>query len=165
MISFIIVVISLFLDVVILNNISFLVGELTIFTPLLTFTSIILIYSLYRKNKLLYLSICFFVGVIYDFVCTNLLFFNGLIFLLCGLLVIIFYKNIGFGYIKIILIVGILIILYEVIGAVIINILGYYNISISDLFYKISHSLILNLIYGEVVFIILKFSPNKININ
>ncbi len=154
MISIIIIIIGLFLDVVILNNISFLVNDLTIFTPLLTFTSVILIHSFYYKRNLLYLSVC-----------TNMLFFNGILFLLVGIFVLYFSKNIGVDYIKIVILVCFLIICYEGVSALIISLLGLVNISLDDVIYKIGHSLVLNLIYAELLFIVIKFLPKKININ
>ena len=51
--------------------------------------------------------------------------------------------------------------LYEVSVAGLITIFNIVPMSIERLFYKISHSLILNLIYGEIVFLIIRLLPNK----
>ena len=55
-----------------------------------------------KKDKKKYLTYSFVVGIIYDLLYTNLLFLNGLIFLVLGLLITVLYQNIGNNYLKII---------------------------------------------------------------
>ncbi len=168
MLSLIIIVIFFLLDGILTNFLGYLPGDLTYFTPLLTLTSLIVIYPLYRKKEKQYFITCFILGLLYDLFYTNLLFFNALLFLLCGLLIKFIYKYIDYSFIKIILITILVISFYEIVTAVIILIFNLVPITISRLFYKISHSLILNVLLSSITYLIIKALPKKykkININ
>ena len=160
-ISSIIFVISFFLDGILTNYLPYMVSDLSLFTPLLTVTSLVIIYPLLRKEKKKYLIFSFAAGVIYDLFYTNLLFFNGFIFLVLALLIIKLYEFFGTGYLKILFHVLIIIILYEVLTVFLIIIFSLVPMNIDKLLYKISHSLLLNLIYTEIVYFILKKVPKK----
>lgn len=160
-VSSIIFIISLFLDGILTNFLPYMVSDLSFFTPLLTVISLVIIYPLLKKDNKRYLIFSFVAGVIYDLFYTNLLFFNGFIFILLGLLIIKLYEIFGPGYIKILFHVLIIIIIYEVLVSLLIIIFNLVPMSIDKLLYKISHSIILNLIYVEIVYFILKIIPKK----
>ena len=90
--SIVILIISLLLDGIINNNIPYI--NLSLFTPLLTLISIIVIYPLYKKEDNKYLITIFITGIIYDLLYTNLLFYNGVLCVLLGLLNIYINKKI-----------------------------------------------------------------------
>ena len=79
-VSIIILLISLILDGILTNFLPYLVGDLSIFTPLFTLTVIFLIYPLFRKKELDYFILVFITGIIYDLLYTNLLFFKAFLF-------------------------------------------------------------------------------------
>ena len=139
MIALLIMIISLILDGLLSNYLPYLVNDLSIYTPLFTLISIFIIYPLYRKKEKLYFIHIFSLGILYDLLYTNLLFFNGVLFIIIGLVIKYIVKNYELGFIKIILYMIIIITLYD----------------------KISHSLILNILYGEIMFLILKIIPKK----
>lgn len=161
LVSNIIVIVSLILDGILTNFLPYMVSDLSIFTPLLTVVSLVVIYPFFKKDKKKYLTYSFIVGIIYDLLYTNLLFFNGLIFLVVGLLIIILYQNIGNNYLKIILNIVLVIISYELLTVLVIFCFNLVPLTLDKVIYKISHSLLLNIIYGEVIYLILKKIPKK----
>ena len=159
MISLIIIIISLLLDGY-LNNIlpSFI---LSLFTPMLTLISVIIIYPLFKKNNKRYLITIFITGIVYDLLYTNLLFYNGVLFLLLGLLNIYINKKIQVNYLTIILIILLNIVVYILLNSLILYICNITNISIMKIIYVLTHSIILNFIYGYLLFIIVRRLSNK----
>ena len=168
MLSIIIIIISLILDGILSNFLPYMVNDLSLFTPLLTIVSFIIIYPFYRKKRKQYFLMTFFVGIIYDLLYTNLLFFNALLFLAVSLFIHLIYKNLEVNYFNIIIYIVLIIIVYESIQYLIFIIFNLIPVDISKLIYKISHSLLLNIIYTELLFIIVNLLPKKfkkININ
>ena len=162
-VSIILIVISFCLDGILTNFLPYEVGNLSLFTPLTTLVCLLVLYNLFHDNHKdrQYLIMSAIVGFLYDLFYTNLLFFNCLLFLLLAYLNIIFYKQFGDGYIKILVNVLVMIILYELLTAICIISLNLVPMSIERILYKIGHSLIFNLIYAEVLYIILKLIPKK----
>ena len=67
----------------------------------------------------------------------------------------------GDNYLKILLQILVIIIIYEISFALLIALFNLVPMTIERVLYKISHSLILNLIYGEVLYVIIKALPKK----
>ena len=168
MLAIIILVIAFLLDGILTNYLSFLPGDLTIFTPLLTLTALLIIYPLYRKKEKKYYLTVIIVGLLYDLFYTNLLFLNAILFLICGLVIKVIYKYVDFSFIKSILLTILIITIYESLFALVIVIFNLVPMSLERLVYKISHSLLLNIIFADVCYLIIKFIPKKykrINLN
>lgn len=161
MIPLIIIIISLILDGVLTNFLPFLVNDLSLFTPLLTLVSIFIIYPFFRKKESRFYLILFIVGIIYDLLYTNLLFFNAILFLVTGLLTKVIYKNFEINFLKIMIYSVILITTYEILTALIILIFNLVPITIPKVIYKISHSVLLNIVYIEILYLIIKLIPKK----
>ncbi len=153
------IVISVLLDGIVNNIIPFI--NLSIFTPLLTLMSIIIIYPLYIKKKKEYLITIFVTGIIYDLLYTNQLFLNAIVFLIIGLIIIYLYKKITINYISILLFSLIIIILYIAITGLILLIFNVVPVNSSKILYIIKNSILLNLIYSEILFFIMKKIPKK----
>ena len=168
MIPIIIMIISLLLDGLLTNYLPYIPNDLSLFTPLLTVVSIFIIYPFYRKKEKKYYITLFILGIVYDLFFTNLLFFNSLLFLLIGLVSRIINKNYEITFIRLIIYIPIIIILYESTTALIIFIYQLVPITIDKVIYKITHSLLLNIIYIEFIYLLLKIIPikyKKISIN
>ena len=166
MISIVIMIVSLILDGILSNFLPY--NELSLFTPLLTVVSIFLIYPFYKKKETKYFNILFILGILYDLFYTNLLFFNAAMFLIIGYVTKIIYKNLEISIIKLIIYLITVIIVYELATSTTIFIFNLVPITMTKVIYKITHSLLLNIIYGELVYIILKLIPKKykkMNIN
>lgn len=161
MIPYIIETISLLLDGILTNYLPFLGNDLSLFTPLLSVISIFLIYPFFRKEEKKYLMNIFIYGLIYDLFYTNLLFWNATIFLIIGLLTIFIYKNYEISFLKIIIPIIVIITSYELLNASIIWIFHLVPITFTKVIYKITHTLLLNIIYAEIIYLLLKIIPKK----
>lgn len=161
MISIVIIIISLLLDGLLTNYLPFLVNNLSLFTPLFTLISISIIYPFYRKKEKEYYSMVFIIGIIYDLCYTNLLFLNAIMFLIIAIVSKYIYKNFEITFFRLIVYTIIIITIYEFIIAGIIGILGLVPITIERIIYKITHSIVLNVIYVEIIYLILKLLPKK----
>ena len=161
MLSLIILLISFLLDGILSNFLAFLPNDLSLFTPLLTLTSIVIIYPLYRKKETKFFTTIVILGLLYDLFYTNLLFFNAILFFICGLVIKFIYKYIDYSFFKIILITILIISIYESLTALIIIIFNLVPMTLTRLLYKISHSLLLNVIYASFWYVIVKFIPKK----
>lgn len=168
MITTIIVLISLILDGLLTNYLPYLVNNLSFFTPMFTLVSLFIIFPFYRKNPTKYYIIVFIIGLIYDLLYTNLLFFNAILFLIIAIVSKYLYRNFEINYFKLIIYIVLIIAFYETLTALIILIFQLVPITVSKLIYKISHSLILNIIYAELIYLIINLIPErfkKISIN
>ncbi len=161
MIGIIIIIISLLLDGLLSNYLPFLVNDLSIFTPLLTLISISLLYPYYRKKEKYFFIIIFITGIVYDLLYTNLLFFNGLLFLLIAYISKLIYRTYEMDYYKLIIYLAMIITIYESATGLILFIFNLVPITFSRVIYKIIHSLLLNIIYGELLYLILNLIPKK----
>ncbi len=160
-ISLIIVIISLLLDGILSNFLPYLYTNLSIFTPLFTLVSIFMIYPFFKKKEKTYFILIFIVGIIYDLLYTNLLFFNGVLFITIGLLIKYIYKTYEITPLRLILYVIILITSYELLTSLVLLIYNVVEVTFYKVFYKIINSLVLNIIYSEIIYLIIKIIPNK----
>lgn len=168
MLPIIIVLISLLLDGFLTNILPYIVENLSLLTPSLTLISLLLIYPFYRKKEMKYTILILITGVIYDLLYTNLLFFNAILFYIDIRIMQYIYKNYEINYFTIIINTIIAITTYEVLQVIIISIYNLYPITLYSLVYKIKSSLLLNIIYAELIYFIISIIPRKyrkININ
>lgn len=161
LVSIIIMIISFILDGLLTNYLPYGVGNLSLFTPLTTIVALIIIYMFFYKNDRTYFIISFITGFIYDLFYTNLLFLNALLFLLIAFIISKIYKRVDFNFIWVFLSIILMIVIYETCFAIIITIFNLVPMSFERIIYKISHSIILNVIYGEVIYLITKLLPKK----
>ncbi|MBR5370427.1 MAG: rod shape-determining protein MreD [Bacilli bacterium] len=160
-ISLIIIIISILLDGIISNYLPYLYTNLSIFTPLLTLVSIFMIYPFFKKKERNYFIIIFIVGIIYDLLYTNLLFFNGVLFVVIGLLIKYIYKTYEITPLRLILYIIILVISYESLTGIILLIYNVVEVTFYKVFYKIINSLLLNIIYSELIYLVIRLLPSK----
>ncbi len=161
MIPYIIITISFFLDGILSNFLPYMEGDLSFFTPLITLVSIFLVEEFFDREDKKYYITAFVFGFLYDLFYTDLLFLNGFLFLFIAYVSKYIYKNERVDYVRICFYLIFIICLYELSVAGLIVIFNVVPMSIERIFYKISHSLLLNLIYGEIVFLIIRLLPNK----
>lgn len=161
LLSIIIIVISFVLEIILNNFLPYLEGDLSLFTPMFTLISLFLIYPLLKKDLTKYFIIALVLGIIYDLFFTNLLFFNGLLFLGIAYIIHILYKYLEINFINIILETIIIITIYELLTVVSIVLFNLVPITLPKVIYKISHSLIINIIYAELVYLIINILPKK----
>ena len=160
-ISTIILLISIVLDGILSNFLPYLVNDLSLFTPMLTVIEIFMIYPFFRKKEKNYFITIFIVGMIYDLLYTNLVFFNGVLFLIIGFISLEIYKNFEISYLKLIIYLILIISAYEILTGIILLIFNMVPVTLYKVLYKITHSLILNIIYGELIYLIMNLIPKK----
>lgn len=168
MIPLIIIALSLIIDGILSNIFPYTINNLSLFTPLLTLISIYLIYPFYKKKEKKYMITLFLTGIIYDLLYTNLIFYNAITFTIIGIISKYIYKHYEINYLNIIIQIILIVTIYESLNALIIILFNLVPMSISRLFYKITHSLLLNIIYSELLLLIINILPNKykkVNIN
>lgn len=156
-----ITILSLILDGLSTNFLPYLVGDLSIFTTMFTVVTVFLLYPLFDKDHKRYYLYSFILGIIYDLFYTNLFLYHGLVFLLLAYLTAFIYKSFRITKINFFLCPILIISLYEFIFGGMIFILNLVPVTFNQIFYKISHSLISNIIYGEIIFIIAQHLPKK----
>lgn len=161
MLGIIILIISIYLDGFLTLYLPYLPGGLSIFTPMLTIVSIFIIYPLYRKREKQYFITLFIVGIIYDLLYTNLLLYDALVFMFLGLIIRKIYKNFTVEHLKLSIHIILLIVIYELLISFFIIVFNLVPISLTKVIYKITHSILLNIIYGELLYTIIKKLPNK----
>ncbi len=161
MLGIIIIIISLLLDGLLSNYLPFLVNDLSLFTPLLTLVSISLLYPYYRKREKYFFIMIFITGFAYDLFYTNLLFFNGVLFLMIAYFSKKVFHTYEMDYFKLLFYLVVVVILYESVTALVLFTFHIVPITFDRVLYKITHSLILNVIYGELVYFILNMLPKK----
>lgn len=159
--SIIIVFVSLLLDGVLTNYLPYLVGDLSLFTPLLTVVSIFIVYPYFYKNNIKYFIFSFVSGLVYGLFYTNLLFVDGILFLLVAFLTVKMTDNIQINAFNILYETLIVIVIYEVSFAILIVMFNLVPITLSKVLYKIGHTLLLNIIYTEIIYWILKNFTKK----
>lgn len=155
--KYIVILISIILDIIFLNFYNYSYGYISWFYPMLTITSISFISKYYNlKNKTKYFLVIIIFSIIYDILVINNLFLT--IFLFLQIAYINIYLNSIFpnSLISIIIKALISLVVYDVIFYIILVVINYYDFSINVLIYKISHSIILNLIYVSGLFLVLK---------
>lgn len=161
MISVIILVVSFLLDGILSNFLPYMVGDLSLFTPMFTIVSLVIIYPFFTKKLKYYFITCFLVGLVYDFMYTNLLFYNAVLFLAVGLMLMFLYRYIRPSWLSLILFIVVVIAGYECMNAIVILAFQLVPMTFYRLLYKISHSLLLNLCYGEILYFIIWLLPER----
>ena len=161
MLGIIIIVISLIFDGLLTNYLPYLPNNLSLFTPLFTLISIAILYPYYRKKEKCFFIMVFITGIVYDLFYTNLIFFNGLLFLGIAYFSKIVHRNYEMNYLKLIIYIILVVTIYESVTGIILFIFNLVPVTPYKVFYKIIHSLILNIIYGELIYLILNVLPKK----
>ena len=86
-VAIIILVCSFLLDGILSNFLPYMIGDLSLFTPMFTIVSLVIVYPFFIKKLRYYFIGCFAIGICYDFMYTNLLFYNAILFTIIGILV------------------------------------------------------------------------------
>lgn len=146
-----IIIISFFLEGIISN----LINANSYLLPLFTITSLVITYPLFNKEKKsLIIITSFIVGIMYDIAYTNSLFINTFTFILCSLLIILLYMYIPDNLVGKTSINLFLIVSFKFISYLLLFIFGFINFNQHILIKGILSSLILNIIYGLLLYYI-----------
>ena len=160
-----IVLISFLLDGVLSNYLPYMLGDLSLFTPYFTLVIIIAIYPFFIKKTKDYYIIVGITGFLYDLFYTNLLFANTIFFLLVAYIISFLYKKMALNLVTNIFLVILSLFIYHAIFVLCLFIFNVVPITYDKFLYLILHSIILNVIYGEILYLICKYLPTKRRLN
>lgn len=136
------------------NLISNLLNYNSVFYPLFTIISLILIYTDFSKRNNNYFIYAFIVGLIYDISVTDTLFLNAFIFLMLAYILKKIFNKITYNYFSILFISIGTIIYYRVVTYLVLVVVNYLNFDIYVLLKSIYSSLILNIIHISIFYLI-----------
>lgn len=147
--------ISIILDITASTLITSTYQNINYLFPQILVSSLTISYLLI-KNKKLYFIIITLLGLIYDILYSDIFLINTYFFLLQGLFLQAFYKNKEQTPLNVSLISILTFIFYDIYIFFTLILLREETFKITELYYKISHSLILNIIYITLSLVILK---------
>lgn len=155
--KFIIILISMILDLLILNVFNFSITNIPYFYPMFTITSIVYISNLYtyafRKN---YYLLVIITSIIYDCFAVGNLLLSVPAFMVVAFINMEIKKRFSNNLFNNIISVITSIIIYDLTFHLLLVSVNYQSIDFYMLFYKITHSLIINIIYIVIMFLVLK---------
>lgn len=157
----IILVISFLLESIISN----FIDMFSIFNPLFTLTTLVILYPYFSKKKE-YFKMCLLFGLLYDLVFSNTLFINATLFVVVGLFtkLINYYLSNNIINNSIILIINIII--FRTSTYIILVLADILKFNIFSLFRSIYSSILLNLLYSIIIyFVSQKYIAKKKNYN
>ena len=147
--KYIILLISIIIDGLIPSLTLYQFNNLTFFTPLCTVVSLIVLYDKKNYIKLTIITSLLYGGLYMSNILLSFIMFFTIIF------IIKFIKGIiEDNFFTIILQILIVLFLYDGLFLIINSTLGIVTFNINDYFYKVSHSIIFNLLYGISIFYI-----------
>lgn len=148
---FISVIIDMFLSIFISSGYQ----NISIFFPLVLVSSLPIAYFLI-KNKKFFFAVIIIIGIIYDFLYSDIILINLYYFLLYSFFIHIFYINRKETVLNLIIISVLGFIFYDLFIFVTLILLDYSNFIITDFYYKMSRSLLVNISYVLISIMILK---------
>ncbi len=154
-----ILIISFFLEAIYTN----IVSIDSLFIPLFAFTSLILIYPYFNKKDINYVIVCLILGLFYDIVFSDSAFVNTMCFAVLGTINIICNKYVKYNIYTSNIINLILIITYRIISYVMLLSINYVVFNSYIFFKGIYSSLIVNFLYGIVLYLIIELIAKIFN--
>ncbi len=155
--KYLIIILSFLLESIATN----IVNKSSLFIPLFLLTSLVFLYPYFnnkKENFIITTSIC---GLIYDISFTNSIFINTLSFGICGIIIIKIYNYINNNMFNSSFLNIIILIMYRIISYLLLCIVNYTSFDESILLKGIYSSIIANVIYGIVIYLVTKFIYKK----
>lgn len=135
------------------NIISLLISPNSLFFPLFTLLSLIIIFSYNLKEYHLFL-LSSFIGLIYDIIFTDTMFMNASIFLIFSLGIYLIFKRINYNLLNVIFVSILMIILYRIITYFLFLLSYSVSFNVFILLKGIYSSMIINIFYIMVLYFI-----------
>ena len=155
----IVIVLSFFLEIMFSNIATFS----SLFVPLFLIVSLVLMYP-YFKTKMYFIIVCAVCGLIYDLGFLNTAFINTLCFTTMGLMIILVHSYMNYNLVSTNIVNVIIIVFYRIISYLLLCLTAYTNFHIHTLFKGVYSSLIVNVIYGIILYILLDLICKRFNI-
>ena len=136
--------------------------------PLFTIMSLILVYPYFKGNQEKYFLICFLAGLCYDFIYTDMIVINAILFLCIGIITAKLNLLFSNNTVNVSIMAIICIVFYRTVMYGLLLITGNIDLGFIILFRSIYRSILLNIFYIVLGFIITdriskKFKIKKIN--
>ena len=132
--------------------------------PLFSIVSLIIIYPYFNHEEGNFLKVCFAVGLFYDLVYTDTLVINACIFTLIGFFIRWLNSWMSNHAISVLFITFLTIFVYRILMYLILIVVGFLPFDLNTLVTSTTSSLLLNLIYAEVLYLITDFMSKKYRI-
>ena len=150
--------VSFFLDGILSRYIS----SDSLFIPLFTVVSLVIIYPYFNNNNHRYYRYIAILGLLYDIVYMNMLFYNFFVFMLLGAINVFIQYLLSNRLYTNIIITFIIIIAYRIMNWIYANTGGY--VSLKELIISIYSSLIINIIYCIILYSLSEYFSRKYKI-
>ena len=147
---YIVIIVSFILDSIISNSISLS----SLLMPLCTLMSLIIAYPYFRGDIRKFLITCFVTGVFYDLIYTDTIIIHGFLFLMVGYIITKLNLVMSNNYLNVAIMAIICIVFYRFILYGLLLITANVSFSWLLLLKSIYHSLLLNIIYIVLIYII-----------
>lgn len=155
----VVVILSFLLEILFSN----LVSSSGLFIPLFFLVTLVIIYP-YFKSKSNYIIICLICGLLYDLGFLNTAFVNTLCFTFTGLFIMFLHSYINYNIVSTSIVNIISIVFYRIINYLLLCLVAYTNFNILISVKGIYSSLIVNILYGIILYLLLEFISKRFNI-
>ena len=133
----------------------------TLFLPLFTIVSLVIIYPYFNNDNFRYFKFVAIIGLLYDIAYFNTLFYNFFLFLIIGFVIGLINYLLSNNLYTNILMAIISITIYRILTFLLVIIFKTNTFSFFDLIQSIYNSLILNIIYCILIYIITEIYSKK----
>lgn len=157
---YIILIISFLLE----SSFSNITNINSLFTPLFLLTSLVLLYPYFKKSNSNFIIVCVICGLIYDISFSDSVFINTLSFGLSGGLIILGYNYVNYNIYSSNFINLMVIIFYRIVSYILLCIVDYIHFNEMSMIEGIYNSIIVNIIYGILIYIIIDLIAKIFNI-
>ena len=140
------------------------VNSYSFLTPLFLITSLTILYPYFKNNKFNFVIVAIICGLFYDISFTGTPFINTISFGICSGLIILGYNYMNYNIVNSNFINIIMICVYRIISYLLLCIIGFINFNRIYLFEGIYNSLLVNVVYGIIIFIIVGLIAKIFNI-
>ena len=154
-----VLIISFLLEAVFTN----LVNNNSLLIPLFTLTTLVMIYPYFNKKNINYILVCLIVGLFYDIVFADSIFVNTVSFGIVGALTMLCYNYVKYNIYSSSIVNIIMLITYRIISYVILLSINYITFNNKVFFRGVYKSLIANIIYGILLYLIIEIIAKKFN--
>lgn len=135
------------------------------FLPLFSLTSLVILYPFFNNKDQKFIVFASLYGLFYDIVMTDTLLLNFLAFLIIGIFIVYINQFLTNNFLLVMLITSLVIIAYRMIILLILFLIGYSPFNMSLLTSSITSSLLANVIYAFMFYLIFDFISRKYHIN
>lgn len=155
--------IALILSLLLESAFSNIVPLNSLFIPLFVVTSLTIVYPYFKKNKFNFILVCMICGLIYDVVFASSSFVNTLAFVIVGAILILCYSYVKYNIYTSNIINVIVLISYRIISYIILLSINYITFNNKTFLSGIYNSILMNLIYGIILFYIVNILAKIFN--